>query len=266
MTPDEADTVARYYRGAVVRWARSVAPASDAEDIAQDALAAFVAAAPALLPLASPSWLRTTVYRLARRHRTREVLADVPEIACPDPDPEDTLASREVAEQVQRALGKVPRSRREIVTRVHGEGLTIAAVAVADGIPESAARRRLADGTEDLRAAMTQARAKERRKSRGFTSWLASLGILDLRVWARRSLAALGATATGGVLAILTTGEVLENSPEERPHVAFEAPSIAVAVSGWARSSEAQEAPVVVPERARHDAGRRFRAERFGER
>lgn len=265
MTPDEADTVARYYRGAVVRWARSVAPASDAEDIAQDALTAFVAAAPALLPLASPSWLRTTVYRLARRHRTREVLADVPEIACPDPDPEDTLASREVAEQVQRALGKVPRSRREIVTRVHGEGLTIAAVAVADGIPESAARRRLADGTEDLRAAMTQERAKERRKSRGFTSWLASLGILDLRVWTRRSLAALGAATAGGVLVSLTV-PVLPRTPD----AAMVAPVVLVEDAPLLDTREPRETPrpaaVVVRERARHDAGRRFRAERFGER
>ena len=205
VSPADVAAAARNYRPAVVAWARQCVPACDVEDVVQSVMLAFVEKGATLAPQATAAWLRTaTFHKVKQSLARREVPMEAPDVACDAPSPEVTLASREVAEQLHRMIGRVPPSRREIVTRVHGEGLTIAAVAVADGIPESKARRRLSDGTADLRAEVTRERRKEKRRTGGFSSWAVGAALLDLRVWARRGLAAFGAATAGGALVALT--------------------------------------------------------------
>ena len=263
VSPADVAAAARNYRPAVVAWARQCVPACDVEDVVQSVMLAFVEKGATLAPQATAAWLRTaTFHKVKQSLARREVPMEAPDVACDAPSPEVTLASREVAEQLHRMIGRVPPSRREIVTRVHGEGLTIAAVAVADGIPESKARRRLSDGTADLRAEVTRERRKEKRRTGGFSSWAVGAALLDLRVWARRGLAAFGAAAAGGALYTLTV-PVMPRPPE----AVMVAPVVLAEDAPLPDTREPREAPrpvVVVRERTRHDAGRRFRAERFG--
>ena len=265
VSPADVAAASRSYRPAVVAWARQCVPACDVEDVVQSVMLAFVEKGATLAPQATAAWLRTaTFHKVKQSLARRDVPTEAPDVACDAPSPEDTLASREVAEQLHRAIHKVPPSRREIVTRVHGEGLTIAAVAVAEGIPESMARRRLSDGTADLRAEVTRERRKEKRRTGGFSSWAAMLALLDLRAWARRSLAALGAATAGGALVISADSW----APVATPEAVMVAPVTLAEDAPPPDTREPRETPrpaaVMVRERARHDAGRHFRAERFG--
>ena len=127
----------------------------------------------------------------------------------------------------------------------------------------STARVRARDGAADLRGLLKRSREKEKRRTGGFSSWAAMLALLDLRAWARRSLAAFGAATMGGALYTLTV------PVEPRlPEAVVIAPVVLAEDAPLPDTREPREAPaspvVVVRERARHDAGRRFRAERFG--
>jgi RNA polymerase sigma factor (sigma-70 family) len=213
------------------------------------------------------AWLRTVVLHKAREHSRarREVLAETAEPIAEVPDPEDTLVSRQMTAQVRAALACIPPSRRDVVRLVAIDGRTLDEAAAAEGIPESTVRARLRDGAADLRGEMSRRRAEERRKS-GFSSWLAVWGVIDLRVWIRRSLAALGAATVGGAL-IASTAPIL---PVAAPRSAIAVAPVTLAEDPSPPDlRERREAPAAAPQpavrdRVRHDVGRRFRAERFG--
>jgi hypothetical protein len=193
---------------------------------------------------------------------SREVLAEASPVS-EAPDPEDTLASAQVAREVTEAMERLARSRRDILRGVVADGRPLVEVAAAEGVPESTARVRARDGAADLRGLLARQRAQEKRRTGGFSSWAIGAALLDLRVWARRSLAALGATATGGVLFISADSW----TPVATPEVPVIAPVVLAEDAPLPDTREPREAPrpvVVVRERTRHDAGRRFRAERFG--
>jgi hypothetical protein len=147
------------------------------------------------------------------------------------------------------------------------DGRTIEQAAAAEGIPESTVRARLRDGAEDLRGELSRRRAEERRKS-GFSSWLAAWGLMDLRAF-RRVGSALAATAVGGMLFI--SGEVVPVRPDASEHVRTAPAPVALvedppppAVEAAPVAPVRPAGPSPVRERTRHDAGKRFRAERFG--
>jgi RNA polymerase sigma-70 factor (ECF subfamily) len=255
-------------RGQAVAWARSYGlSTADAEDVAHAALETLLQKGAEVRRECVHAWLRTVVLHKAREHSRarREVLAETAEPVAEVPDPEDTLVSRQMTAQVRAALACIPPSRRDVVRLVAIDGRTLDEAAAAEGVPESTVRARLRDGTADLRGELSRRRAEERRKSGGFSSWLAAWGILDLRVWARRSLAALGAATLGGALTALTVSSEPVAAPQTPVAVA---PVVLVEDAPLPDTREHREAPAasqpVVRERTRHDAGRRFRAERFG--
>lgn len=265
MSPDEASAVVAALRPTALRWAESYVDAQDAEDVAQDALAVLLQR-PERVDLGSVDrWLRTTVWRTASTHRRRrrEVLVgELPEPAADD-NPEVTLRSVELQRVVQAALARLPASRRVPVVEVLGEGRTQADVAAELEEPESAVRRRKDDGAEELRADLHRQRVAERRRTGGFSSWCAMVGIQDVRALARR-VTALGAAAAGGALLHMGLGgPVLGPTPDEAPARAvivepLVQPSAATAVRGVEVIEVAPARP-----RARHDAGQRFRADRW---
>jgi RNA polymerase sigma-70 factor (ECF subfamily) len=194
------------------------------------------------------------------RHR-RDALTDPPEPPSAAPSPEDTLRSRELAESVRRAMAEIVVSRRRVLDAVALEGRPLAEVAREEGIPESTARSRLRDGEADLRGVLSRRREGERRRS-GFTSWVAAWGLLDLR----RLRWPLAAAVAGGALAMWPASA-------EAPRRALPAAVAPVALVEDPRPADAPPwraerveavGVVAVPARARHDAGRRFRVERFG--
>jgi hypothetical protein len=215
-------------------------------------------------PESAIAFLRQVVFNKVREVRRRTVAEPV-ELASAAPSPEDTLVSQQLAARVQEALACIPPSRRDVVRLVSINGRTIEQAAAAEGIPESTVRARLRDGAADLRGEMSRRRAEERRKS-GFSSWLAVWGVIDLRVWIRRSLAALGAATVGGAL-IASTAPIL---PVAAPRSAIAVAPVTLAEDPSPPDlRERREAPAAAPQpavrdRVRHDVGRRFRAERFG--
>ena len=263
MTPSEARAAAVILRGRAVAWARSYGCNGAAEDIAHDALELLLRRAPDVQVDRAEAWLRAVVLTKARESQrpSREVLAEASPVS-EAPDPEDTLASAEVSREVADAMDRLAKSRRDILRGVVTDGRPLVEVAAAEGVPESTARVRARDGADDLRGLLKRSREKEKRRTGGFSSWAAMLALLDLRAWARRSLAAFGAATLGGALVSLTV-PVMPRPPE----AVVIAPVVLAEDAPPPDTREPREAPrpvVVVRERSRHDAGRRFRAERFG--
>jgi len=260
VTPSEVETAVRSLRPLCVRWARSVV-GGDAEDVAQAALEALVRKGPLIEAGAATAWLRTAVYYLARSHMRgrKELLVTGPELAS-DGDPEDTLASAQLSAAVQAALARVSSIRRPILVGVLADGRTLAAVAREEQIPESAARRRLADGTEDLRGALSRQRAAERRRTGGFSSFAAMLGLTDVR-WGWLA-PGLGAIAVGG--ALLTFSPTLAPTPDELPARAFVAAAVEQQTALPRAERGADRVEPVAPRR-RHEAAPRMLAERVAQ-
>ena len=259
MTPSEVETAVRSLRPLCVRWARSVV-GGDAEDVAQAALEALVRKGPLIEAGAATAWLRTAVYYLARSHMRgrKELLVTGPELAS-DGDPEDTLASAQLSAEVQAALARVSSTRRPILVGVLADGRTLAAVAREEQIPESAARRRLADGTEDLRGALSRQRAAERRRTGGFSSFAAMLGLADVR-WGWLA-PVLGATIAGGALLHIPD---LAPTPDELPARTFVAAAVEQETALPRAERGADRVEPVAPRR-RHEAAPRMLAERVAQ-
>ena len=267
MTPPESNAVARSYARAVRGWVSECVSARDVDDVVQSVFEAFARDAHKVDVATVAGWLRAVTRTKVVDHlrQRREDLTDPPEPASDAPSPEDTLQSQELTESVRRAMAEIVVSRRRVLDAVALEGRPLADVAREEGIPESTARSRLREGEADRRGKRECQRAAERRQG-GFSSWLVAWGLMDLRVWARRGPAALGAAAAGGALYIsATSGETLASTPDERPVLAFEAPSVSQPVTGWAERGQERVTAEVTRPRERHDAGRRFRAERFGQ-
>lgn len=264
MTPAELADAARDLRPLCVRWAASVVP-DHAEDVAQEALVALTRRRDDVPRDKAGAWLREAVRRIAldTRSKQRDVPGDVSQAPCRAPSPEDTLASAEVSQVMREALARMPESRRRVVVEVVGEETSIAAVAREAGIAESTVRTRLAVDVADLRDELQRQRVAEKRRG-GSTSWCVALGLTDVRAALRR-IALLGTTA-----AVVAGGASL-HSPALGP-TAIEAPARVVmvdtvrpVVATMAERSVERPAPAAAEHRrARHDAGARFAAERFG--
>jgi len=272
VSPATAAAIATW-RPIIRAWARSYGCRDD-EDVAQEVLLAFAREPEVRDPKA---WLRTVTLRIARDHqaRRRELLVEeLPVLAAEEDGPEETLVSSQRRRSVWQAIRSLVAPRRRVLVQVAIEGRPLADVAREEGIPESTARSRLREAERDVGADLARRREEERRRSGGFTSWLAAIGLLDLRSFFRARHALAGAIVAGGVLAILW--------PVESPRPAPPAPAVIAPVALVEDPLPVEEveetappAPTAEParpaqevrppaERARHDAGRRFRAERFG--
>jgi RNA polymerase sigma factor (sigma-70 family) len=243
----------------------------DAEDVAQSAIEVLLRRAADIEQGAAHEFLRSTVWRAASslRRSRKEVLTEASPVA-DAPDPEQTLASAEVSAAVRDAVARMPESRR-IVIDVLGAERTVADVAREEGIPESTARSRLEAGTEQLEADLRRQRAREKRKS-GSTSWCPVwLAALDPRdAWRRaRQTVQAAIRPAAALLAASTLGGAPHDIPTLGP-TAIDMPARVLAVDTvrpvTALPAAERGAGMAAPEhrRARHDAGARFRAERFG--
>lgn len=233
-------------------------PQAAAEDVAHDSLEAMLRRAEDIQPESAGAWLRSAVLHNARRARGVPPVLELPELAS-DGDPEDTLASAQLSAEVQAALARVSSTRRPILVGVLAEGRTLAAVAREEQIPESAARRRLADGTEDLRGALSRQRAAERRRTGGFSSFAAMLGLSDVR-WGWLA-PGLGAIAWGGSLLHIPD---LAPTPDEPPSRVFVAAVVAQATALPRAERGAERVSPAAPRKA-HDAGARMLAARLAQ-
>ena len=265
VTPAAARAAAVTLRGRAVSWARSYGlPQAAAEDVAHDALELLLVRSAVVEPEAAVAWLRAVVLKKARCHGRKHhelVSTDlIEDIARDVGDPEDTLASAQLSAAVQAALTRVSSTRRPILVGVLAEGKTLAAVAREEQIPESAARRRLADGTEDLRGALSRQRAAERRRTGGFSSFAAMLGLTDVR-WGWLA-PGLGAIALGG--ALLTFSPDLAPTPDELPVRAFVAVSVEQETALPRAERGAERVEPVAPRRS-HDVRARTLAERVAQ-
>ena len=263
MTPPESNAVARSYARAVRGWVSECVSARDVDDVVQSVFEAFARDAHKVDVATVAGWLRAVTRTKVVDHlrQRREDLTDPPEPASDAPSPEDTLRSQELTESVRRAMAEIVVSRRRVLDAVALEGRPLAEVAREEGIPESTARSRLREGEADLRGVLSRRREGERRRS-GFTSWLAAWGLLDLR----RLRWPLAAAVAGGALTMLPASAEAPRraAPASVAPVALVEDPRPAEVPPW-RAEEVEAVGVVaVPARVRHDAGRRFRAERFG--
>jgi len=273
VSPEDIARATLRYRPTVLAWARSYVRPHEAEDVAQGVLEALARNGARVDAAAIEGWLRSATFRVAKniqrqhaRRKDQPITPEMPDLAtAPEDGPEETLVSSQRRRTIWEAIRALVPQRRRVLVEVEIHGREIADVAREDGIPESTAASRLVAAKADMRADLGRQRAEERRRTGGFSSWLVAWGLLDLRVWARRGLAALGAATAGGALCIsATSGETLASTPEERPAMAFEVPSVSQPVTSWAERSQERVTAEVTRPRERHDAGRRFRAERFG--
>jgi RNA polymerase sigma-70 factor (ECF subfamily) len=159
------ELLVRRHAGRVHRAVRSILRNErDCEDAAQQTfLQAFVG----LRAFEGSASFATWVTRIAinealmRARRARldarpAALALVEAFPSEDAAPDDAAASREAIARVQRAVGRLPASHREVFRLRHVEGLSLAQAAGQLGITEAAAKLRLHRARAVLRRAVTE--------------------------------------------------------------------------------------------------------------
>ena len=127
-----------------------------ADDATQEALLAAIARLGDLRdPRAFAAWFRTIVrtesLRVARRSG-RASPAAVVEAASPEPGPEAAADAAERRLLVRAAVARLPATDRDVVEAFYFEHRSIAAAALALGVPVGTAKRRLHAARERLRA------------------------------------------------------------------------------------------------------------------
>ena len=148
------DLVRRHQRSAWNAAWRLLGDAAEAEDAAQDAFLKVLDAAARYRPTAS---FRTYLYRvvtrlcLDRMEKKRPRYVDqLPATPSADLGPPETLARRESADAVRRALDALPARQRAALVLRHYEGLRYQEIAEAMGVSVKSAERLLVRARESL--------------------------------------------------------------------------------------------------------------------
>ena len=144
-------------------------PASDLDDLTQEVFVIVHRRFNDLdVDLGVRPWLYGIATRVVQNHRrvqrrasSRRGTLDT-EPASIAPNPEQTLAARQAAEVVERALAQVEATRREVFWLAELEGLTIPEVAAALEIPLNTAYSRLRLARADFSAALGRLEAASR--------------------------------------------------------------------------------------------------------
>jgi len=133
---------------------RFLGDATEAEDAAQDAFLRVLEAAPRYRPTAA---FRTYLYRVVTRlcldrlEKKRPRYVDqLPATPSADLGPPETLARRESADAVRRALEVLPARQRAAVVLRHYEGLSYQEIADAMNASVKSVERLLVRGRESL--------------------------------------------------------------------------------------------------------------------
>lgn len=284
MTPQEHEHVARSYRPAVRGWVSRCVSARDVDDVTHEVFVRLARSFVKVDVARAEAWLRhaarSCVVDYARKRR--EDLTDPPPPPSEQPDPEQTLRSKQLAAAVQEGLRSVAAPRRDVLVAVALEGRTVADVAREQGIPETTAQSRMEQGARDLRAVMERTRAAKKRRG-GFTSWGVMWAILDwrlralawlarvkalaLRLWPKAVgfvAAATGIGAIVGAVTMIVDSARADPLAEEVPAVAFETRPLAFAVDPPMAPSSVERPVEVVRPRRRHDEHAHFEREAFG--
>lgn len=141
----------------------------DPDDAADLTQAAFINAWRNLRRLKAPeafvSWLHRIASNLTKDHakkRRDTPMADVQDVADrivslgdAPPNPEDVVTGREAQETVRRAVASLPEKHRDVVVMHHLEGMEVAEIAGALGVPEGTVLSRLARARDALRRKLT---------------------------------------------------------------------------------------------------------------
>lgn len=270
MTLTDLDDAIRTLRPACVRWAARL-DLDAAEDIAQEALLALARRREDVPRDAASAWLYEAIRRIGADHRRRiarrrEDPTAQPDVASPQPDPEDTLVSAQLSAAVQEALARVPASRREVLVEVVAEGASPTELGREQGVAASTLRTRALADADAVRDVLHRQRVAEKRRTGGHASW-ALLPLLDVRA-GRKAVALLGTTAAVAVAggASLHIPQ-LNPTPEERPTAVLALDTVRP-VTPLPAAVRGVQQPVSVPykfaPRSQHDASRHFAAQRFG--
>jgi RNA polymerase sigma-70 factor, ECF subfamily len=138
----------------------------DAEDVLQDTLLAMARGIPDFRGASSIStWLFTIARRFCIKKRRKskfapreersldtDVALEAAGVADPARSPEDALASKQVEQALERAIGDLPPSSREVLVLRDVEGLTAPQVAEVLGTSVPAVKSRLHRARQSVRA------------------------------------------------------------------------------------------------------------------
>lgn len=139
---------------------RMLGEASEAEDVAQEAMTRAWKQAPSWRPGKArfDTWLHRVVLNLCydRLRRRREVAtAEPPEQIDPGPAPDRGLLAEETAVRVRRAMAALPDRQREAVSLCHYQELTNIEAAALMGVSVDALESLLSRGRRGLRLALS---------------------------------------------------------------------------------------------------------------
>jgi len=157
------------FREALARCARAYATAlgrlcmaftgsqAESEELVQETLLAALDAFPSYRAEGSVrAWLFAIARRICGRHTEmrsrRESRLRLVHDTRPRPDASELAAERERAERTRAALAKLKPSEREAVVMRYDAGLSFKELAVACGVDEAAARKRVSRALAKLRA------------------------------------------------------------------------------------------------------------------
>ena len=156
------ELVRRHQRSAWNAAWRLLGDATEAEDAAQDAFLKILDAAPRYRPTAS---FRTYLYRvvtrlcLNRMEKKRPHYVDrLPVSPSADPGPPETLALRESADAVRRALDALPPRQRAALILRHYEDMSYQEIAEAMDTSVKSVERLLGRGREGLQRLLDESR------------------------------------------------------------------------------------------------------------
>ena len=154
----------RYYPSVLRLCRRLLGPASEAQDVAQEAaLQAFLGLAQLHEPDRFGAWLHAIAANLARMALRRrrllslDALTDGAPLAvlwAAVPAPEEIHAAREVHDAIVAALGELSSVNREVAIGFYLEGYSYAELAELLGVPVSTVKGRLFKGRRQLRRAL----------------------------------------------------------------------------------------------------------------
>lgn len=136
------------HRAAVLAFLRAMVGPEDADDCFQETFIAALRGYPRMDGRHPRAWVMTIARRKAIDHHRARARRPEPRAELPEPGVEDSHPDREI----WSAVASLPGGQRAAVALRYAADLAYAEIATTLGCSEAAARRRVADGLDNLRA------------------------------------------------------------------------------------------------------------------